>query len=68
MNERQNQLTRTQKAIREGRAYLNTFVGKRGILAYDDETGTAITGTGTGRRSFATTLDQIFVVPISETT
>jgi len=51
-----------KKAIREGRAYLHTFVGERKVTSYNWETGWAITnntGDYYDQRSFMVCPDQI---------
>ncbi len=63
--ERQQQLEEVRRAIREGRAYLETFVGARKVTAYNDATGWAMTSNGAwmDQRSFMVTLDDIKVTP-----
>ena len=59
--ERQQQLEEVHRAIREGRAYLGTFVGVRKVTIYNDATGWATTSNGAwmDQRSFLVTLDDI---------
>ena len=59
--ERQQQLEEVHRAIREGRACLETFVGARKVTAYNDATGWATTSNGgwMDQRSFVVTLDDI---------
>ena len=61
----QQRLDEIHRAIREGRAYLETFVGKRKVTAYNDATGWAMTGNGAwmDQRSFMVTLDDIKITP-----
>jgi hypothetical protein len=49
-------------AIRDGRAYLDTFVGRCKVTSYDDTTGWAVTnnsGAYLDQRSFMVCLDSI---------
>ena len=61
--ERQQQLGEVHRAIREGRAYLETFVGARKVTAYNDATGWATTSNGAwmDQRSFMVTIDDITI-------
>jgi len=55
-------LDEVRQAIREGRAYLKTFVGNRVVTGYDHSTGWAVTnntGRDTDRQSLLVTLDSI---------
>ena len=63
--ERQQQLEEVHRAIREGRAYLETFVGVRNVTAYNDATGWAKTSNGAwmDQRSFMVTIDDIKITP-----
>jgi len=63
--ERQPQLEEVRRAIREGRAYLETFVGARRVTAYNDATGWAATSNGAwmDQRSFVVTLNDIKITP-----
>ncbi len=63
--ERQQQLDEVHRAIREGRAYLETFVGARNVTAYNDATGWAMTSHGAwmDQRSFMVTIDDITINP-----
>lgn len=58
---RRVRLESTVEAIREGRAYLDTFVGRRKVTGYNDSTGWAVTGTGSNPRSFMICLEDIKV-------
>lgn len=62
---RQQRLDEVRQAIRDGLAYLETFVGKRTVTAYSDATGWATTGNGAwmDQRSFVVTLDDIKITP-----
>ena len=62
---RQQRLDEVHRAIREGRASLETFVGVRKVTAYNDATGWATTSNGAwmDQRSFVVTLDDITVTP-----
>ena len=62
---REQQLDEVRRAIREGRAYLETFVGARNVTAYNDATGWAATSNGAwmDQRSFVVTLDDIKITP-----
>ena len=61
--ERQQRLEEVRRAIRDGRAYLETFVGARKVTAYNDATGWATTSNGgwMDQRSFVVTLDDITI-------
>lgn len=63
--ERQQRLEEVRRAIREGRAHLETFVGARKVTAYNDATGWATTSNGAwmDQRSFMVTLDDIKITP-----
>jgi len=63
--ERQQQLEEVRRAIRDGRAYLETFVGARRVTAYNHATGWATTSNGAwmDQRSFVVTLDDIKITP-----
>jgi len=63
--ERQQRLEEVHRAIRESRAYLETFVGARKVTAYNDATGWATTSNGAwmDQRSFVVTLDDIKITP-----
>jgi len=63
--EPQQRLDEVRRAIREGRAYLETFVGVRKVTAYNDATGWATTSNGAwmDQRSFVITLDDIKITP-----
>jgi len=62
---REQQLEEVRRAIRDGRAYLETFVGARRVTAYNDATGWAATSNGAwmDQRSFVVTLDDITITP-----
>jgi len=61
----QQRLEEVHRAIRESRAYLETFVGSRKVTAYNDATGWAATSNGAwmDQRSFVVTLDDIKITP-----
>ena len=63
--ERQQRLEKVHRAIRAGRAYLETFVGARKVTAYNHATGWATTSNGVwmDQRSFVVTLDDITITP-----
>jgi len=65
MSTTRQQLEEVRRAIREGRAYLETFVGVRKVTAYNDATGWAATSNGAwmNQRSFAVTIDDIKITP-----
>lgn len=58
-----------REAVREGRAYLNTYVGVRKITFYCDDTGHAFTNN-TGRaedaQTFLVALESIHINPRAE--
>ena len=60
------ELERVQQAVREGRAYLDTFVGRRKVVSYNHSTGDAVTNN-TGdlydRRTFCVCLIAIKTEP-----
>jgi hypothetical protein len=56
---RSERLEATLRAIREGRAYLETYIGRRKVTGYDDRTGDAVTGSGWDQRTFLVTLEAI---------
>jgi len=63
-SERQTMLSRVHKAIRDGKAFLDTFVGKRKVVSYNDETGNAVTnnsGDFYNRQTFMVCLDHISI-------
>jgi len=62
MTKQQTLLDQVYTAIRESRAYLDTFVGRRKVIGYNDATGEAITnntGDPYDRRTFIVCLDHI---------
>ena len=63
--ERQQQLEEVHRAIREGRAYLDTHTGRRRVTRYHDAMGWAMTSNGAwmDQRSFVVALDDITITP-----
>ncbi len=59
------QLEEVHRAIQEGRAYLETFVGEQKVIAYNHATGWVTTSNGAwmDQRSFVVTLDEITIAP-----
>jgi len=47
------------KAIREGKAFISTFLGEMKVTGWQPTTGWVITGKGMSRRSFMATESEI---------
>jgi hypothetical protein len=59
---RGEELARIGEAIREGRAYLDTFNGRRKVVSYNDRTGDAITnntGDWINQQTYLVCIDRI---------
>lgn len=62
--DREIRLTEVRKAVEEGRAYLDTHLGKRLVVGYNDETGWTVTNNGKGywdQKSFMVCLENILI-------
>lgn len=63
---REARLVEIGEAIREGRAYLDTFQGRKKVKTYDDNSGWAVTNDGGGwlnDQSFMVCLESIRIDP-----